>query len=244
MRPESFSIFNKVEKYHWWFRVRRELLTLLLKKYYPHLYNPKLKILNIGCGTGEESLALRLLGEVYSLDSSSEALEFCRKKGLKNLYQGVAQRLPFGDSFFDLVVSLDVLEHLKDDVSAVNETKRVLKEGGIFICFVPAFLFLWSKQDNVLMHYRRYTQKSLALLFINKWQCLKLTYFNFFLFLPIFLMRIISNFFNLGQKDEVEQLSFLNLVFYKIFKSELLFLRYLNFPFGVSLLGVFQKKNI
>jgi len=241
MRKETFEIINKMEERHWWFRVKRRLVILLLKKYSKN--RKDLCILDIGCGTGLVSKALQPFGEIHSLDPSEDALQFCQQKGLQNLHQGTIHNLPFKNQFFDVVIALDVLEHVRDDQGAVNEIKRVLKEGGIFICFVPAFLFLWSKQDEILMHQRRYTCPSLSVLFSTGWQCLKISYFNFFLFPAIFLARIIKNALKSEFKDEAEQLSLLNKIFYQIFKLELKFLPYFSFPFGVSLLAVYKKNK-
>jgi len=240
MFDSSFEIMNRVEEKHWWFRVRRELLVLLLNKY--QIKNQEMSILDVGCGTGLNSVVLSDFGVVSSLDVSVAALDYCRAKGLTNVYSGSAEELPFHDGSFDVVVAMDVLEHLNDDVKAANEIRRVLKNGGLFICFVPAFQFLWSKQDEILMHHRRYTRFSLINLFCNGWQKIRVSYFNSFLFLMILCVRFFERFLRLKQrKDEVEKMSFFNKLFYLIFRSELPILSNFNFPFGVSLLGVFKK---
>lgn len=240
MNDASFKIMEKIEKTHWWFRVRCELLLRLVRKYFKN--NKDLQILDIGCGTGYVSKILAPLGVVFSIDPSEMALQVCKNQGLKNLYLGNVDKLPFPDNYFDLVVALDVLEHVKDDKQAVNEIHRVLKFQGILICFVPAFKSLWSEQDEVLMHYRRYNQHLLNLLFDNEWECLKMSYFNFFLFPFIFFIRKFKKLLRLKQKkDEIEQVSFLNPLFYWIFKREIFFLSCWRFPFGVSLLAVYKK---
>ncbi|MBI5728701.1 MAG: class I SAM-dependent methyltransferase [Candidatus Magasanikbacteria bacterium] len=241
MNVEAYGVLYKVEKEHWWTRVRARLLRLLVKRYFIHSGN--LKILDVGCGTGLNSKLLESFGTVYSLDVSEEALRFCSEQRLKNLYRGEANSLPFGDGNFDLVIALDVFEHLKDDQGATQEIKRVLKPGGIFICFVPAFSFLWSAHDEYLMHQRRYDKKSLEALFVSGWTKNKVSYFNFFLFPPIVFMRFIIKLFKLKDKDSFERLSTLNAVFYAIFKAELPLLRLIDFPFGVSLLAVYQKNT-
>lgn len=242
MLDSSFEIMRKREAKHWWFRGRTYLLILLLKNYFKNQIN--LKILDVGCGTGLNSQAMADFGEVFSLDASSEALSYCRQKGLSNLYHGRLENLPFNDNCFDLVVALDVLEHIENDRAAVEEINRVLKKGGILISFVPAFKILWSEQDVILKHFRRYTRQSILNLLGNDWQCLKISYFNFLLFPFIFLARFLKNIFGLySQKDELEQLTIFNKLFYFIFSRELFLLKYMNLPYGVSLLGVFRKIN-
>lgn len=240
MQNLSFEITHRVEKEHWWFRVRYKLLLMLIRKYSKN--NKELQILDIGCGTGYISKLIAPLGVIFSVDPSEAAMQVCRSQGLKNLYLGTADKLPFLDDHFDLVIALDVLEHVKDDKQAVNEIYRVLKPDGILICFVPAFMSLWSEQDDILMHYRRYTRESLGLLFDSGWKCLKISYFNFFLFPFIFFIRKSKKLFGLRQKnDEVEQVSFLNPLLFWIFEKEIFFLSHWRFSFGVSLLAVYKK---
>ena len=199
-------------------------------------------ILDVGCGTGLISADLQKLGEVHSLDQSAKAVLFCKKKGLQNTYQGNVCDLPFKANMFDLVVALDVLEHIEDDHLAIQEISRVLKNQGTFICFVPAFPFLWTEQDSILKHWRRYTKTTLNNLFNTEWSCIKIGYFNSLLFPIIFTIRIFKKILNIkSKKDELEQMSSLNDMLYYIFKSELAVLPRFGFPFGVSLMGVYRK---
>lgn len=233
---------DEVEESHWWFRVRKELISELVKRYRPKK-EQQLKILDLGCGTGMISKELESFGAVFAVDPSVESQDFCGKKGIKNFYKGSAENIPFDDNVFDVVVMLDVLEHIKDDASTVKEVRRVLKPGGAFIFFVPALPFLWSEHDEVFLHFRRYTRKTLSALFAEEWKMLRMSYFNFFLFLPILSMRAISLIFNIGSKNGVEQATALNGILYRIFHLEVPCLSYINFPLGVSLLGVYEKQE-
>ena len=151
--------------------------------------------------------------------------------------------MPFIDKQFDVVVILDVLEHVSDDSCAVTEIRRVLKQNGLVICFVPAFSFLWSPQDELLGHFRRYTKTTLADLFEEGWECKKISYFNFLLSPFIFLIRLVKKLKKKSRwKDEVDSFPLCNKIFYWIFSSEIFFLKKFNFPFGISLLAVYRKK--
>ena len=240
MNIDAYRVLFKVEKEHWWTKVRAQLLSLLVKKFVP--LSGDLKILDVGCGTGLNSKLLASFGRMSSLDISEDALHFCAEQGLKNLYKGEANVLPFEDENFDLVIALDVLEHLKDDNGAVLEIRRVLKPCGVFICFIPAFSFLWSAHDEYLMHQRRYNKVSLEKLFDSGWTKKKVSYFNFFLFPLIVVMRVSIKLFRIKDKDSFERLSAFNTIFYTIFKTELPLLKLISLPFGCSLLAIYQKK--
>jgi len=105
--------------------------------------NPAARVLNIGVGNGTlESLALIRGVDIWSLDPSKRAIDRLRQVldvGEK-AQTGYSQALPFPDSHFDAVVMSEVLEHLDDAVleETLDEVRRVLRPGGIFIGTVPA----------------------------------------------------------------------------------------------------------
>ncbi len=121
-----------------------------------------LALLDVGCGTGAMSARVQRWGKVVSMDYSSLALQYCRRRGLQHLAQGDAMKLPFQTSSFDTILCMDVLEHLPDDVTALCEFLRVLKPGGRMLATVPAYPHLWSEHDTALMHYRRYLRPELS----------------------------------------------------------------------------------
>jgi SAM-dependent methyltransferase len=97
--------------------------------------------------------------------------------------------LPYRDERFDLVISIDVLEHVDDDASALREIYRVCRRGGMLIATVPAFNFLWSRRDEQLHHKRRYSLEQ----FRSKvsragFKVIRATYINMPFFVPLFLM--------------------------------------------------------
>jgi SAM-dependent methyltransferase len=68
------------------------------------------------------------------------------------------------DNAYDVVVAINVLEHVEDDAKAACEVARILRPGGIFVVEVPAGPSLYDGYDACLMHYRRYTKASLRAL--------------------------------------------------------------------------------
>src|SRR3989344_9258648 len=115
---------NEVETLHWWWEGRRQLVKILLgKKKYE-------TILDVGYGTGEMMTYLKSAfpkARLFGIDTSSRAINYARERGHKNIIKANAMRLPYKNNYFDAVLFLDVLEHIKDDQRCINEAKRVLK---------------------------------------------------------------------------------------------------------------------
>lgn len=242
MHTDCYHKMYETEEGHWWFKGKTAIAKALIRRYFG---NGK-KILDVGCGTGFFSKSLALSGyEVTSVDGSELALEYCKKRGLKNLILSDACKLPFPDNSFDAVVALDILEHIKDDGVAVKEWTRVLKPGGIMLIFVPALQLLWSPQDIKLEHYRRYDKDALGKA-LRGMRIEKLSYFNTLLFLPVFLFRIVTNISPslLKNRDELDITGpKINYLLEKIFSFESRYLVNSNFPIGVSLLAVSRKED-
>ncbi len=81
---------------------------------------------------------------------------------------------------FDTVFALNVVEHIKDDVAAIANCKKLLKKEGNLIILVPAYQSLYNTFDEVLEHYRRYNKKTLKELFTqNNIKVIHGQYYNF-----------------------------------------------------------------
>lgn len=245
MEQHTYGIMNDVEDKHWWFVGRRAILESFLERISDDLRttNNELRILDVGCGTGANLEMLKKYGASEGVDVSDDALEFCRKKGLK-VHKGLAEELPFADETFDLVTALDVVEHLDDDVAGLAEMHRILKKGGKTLIFVPAFMWLWGVQDDISNHRIRYTKKQIVeRLEKAGFTIERATYANWTFFAPILVGRTIMKI--TGIKPESENnvnVSALNGIFGKIFSSEKYWLKNFDFPFGVSIVISAVKK--
>ena len=130
----------------------------------------KSRLLDIGCGSGEISLALQRLGyEVCGVDFSSKAIELAQEAGLECEQVDVDQGLPMADSSYDVVWAGDVMEHVFDPIGVLTEISRVLKSDGVFYATIPHDLH-WktriktligsSYQEGVYRKYRQYKHHS------------------------------------------------------------------------------------
>jgi SAM-dependent methyltransferase len=244
MQQHTYAIMDEVEGSHWWFVGRRAILESFLETIVPSLRSEDStpKILDVGCGTGANIEMLSAYGEAEGVDVSDDALEFCRKKGLK-VQKGLAESLPYADQAFDLTTALDVVEHLDDDIAGLREMFRVTKKGGYSLIFVPAFMWLWGVQDDISNHRIRYNKQQIVdRLKAAGYAVERATYANWTFFPPILGGRLIMKL--TGIKPESENninVSALNGVFGKLFGAERFWLRNFNFPFGVSIVVVARR---
>jgi SAM-dependent methyltransferase len=238
----AYAVEAQVEADHWWFVGRRRLITKLLRRFEVSRVSP---VLDIGTGTGSNLRMLQELGfaDVTGVDNSEDARRFCHEKGLGSVERGDACSLPFPVASFNLVLATDIIEHVEDDVGALKEISRVLKPGGKAIITVPAITALWGLQDDVSHHKRRYRKAELlAAIAKAGLQAEEAFYFNYLLFVPIWLGRKFIRLFNVSIKSE-NQLNtpVLNRLLTWIFTIDVKTAPLLSPPFGVSILAVVHQ---
>lgn len=245
MQAHHYPIIYEIEETHWWYVGRRRLLESFVADICKTLNKSELRILDVGCGTGANLKMLAGYGRSEGVELSKQALDFCRQRGLDGVRRGAAESLPYDDNSFDLVTSLDVLEHLDDDRAALAEIRRVLRPAGSALLFVPAFMFLWGVQDDVSNHRRRYTLPGLIrVVTAAGLQVERTSYANFTFFFPVLLVRWVMRVLKLRLDTEYGiNLPLVNRLFAKIFAAERFLLRRASFPFGVSVVCLAKKAN-
>jgi len=171
----------------WWYAGQRAIATALLE---PALPPGRALVLDAGCGTGFNLLALSRLGAAVGIDLAPEALAFCRERGVRALRASLLA-LPFPEGTFDAVTSFDVIYHawVADDRAAVAEMARVVRPGGLLLVRVPALRALWGAHDVEVQSRHRYTRGELITLLGGcGLRVERATYCNSFL-LPLLLAR-------------------------------------------------------
>jgi len=234
--------YHRLEGIHWWSVGRRDMILKLLSG-----AGKELKILDAGCAGGAllKFLAKNGYRNISGIDVSSDAVAFCRKNGIENVSMADAAKTGFKDGEFDVVIASDVLEHIKDEATALAEWRRILKNGGKLLVFTPAFRFLWSGHDEVNRHFRRYSAPELERALKNAgFHIKRISYWNFCLFFPVAIIRLLSHFSNNSKNKEgqfYELNKFMNKLLVALLKAENFVLTKINFPFGISVFAIAEK---
>jgi len=200
METDVYRLVHELACQHWWFRGREAVITALLGKVgLPE----RPRVLDAGCGAGQNMQLYSRLGATEGFDPSPEAVAYCRRRGLDNVRQGTMEEIPFEASSFDLLTATDVLEHVADDGRGMRELSRVAAPGASLILTVPAYGWMWTDEDVRLGHMRRYTRPALrALVRRNGWEPTFDTYFNTVLLAPIASARKLRQ--SLGSRESAE----------------------------------------
>lgn len=238
MEPQLLREQAALENWHWWFVARRRIIDGVVEG----LGLPAdARILEAGCGTGGNLPMLARHGEVFAFDVSETARRLAAEWGNARLAAGsLPDRIPFAEGGFDLIVLLDVLEHIEDDGAALRALRPRLKPGGQLLVTVPALPALWSYHDERHQHFRRYRKSELgARLREAGYELATLSYFNILL-LPLVAGARVARRLNAGgcKDDLVPPAPWLNGLLKGVFAAERHLVGKFPLPVGVSLLAV------
>lgn len=152
------ELAGKVARHPWWAARGRLLLALLSR-----LGDSRdSRVIEVGCGWGTNLTALERAGyHVVGLDISRQALERIDRPDRQLVEADLTQDLPADAPQYDVVLALDVIEHVDDDRAVVRRLAQLARPGGHVIVSVPALPELFSEFDSVQGHRRRYTPETL-----------------------------------------------------------------------------------
>jgi SAM-dependent methyltransferase len=243
MDTATYAAEAVLEENHWWYVGRRALFSDTIKTFgLPE----NADILDVGTSAGTSLRMLRELGfsRVHGVDQSPDAIRFCAEKGLGKVDLGDICALPFDNRRFDLVLATDIIEHVEDDLLALRELHRVLKPGGYLLLTVPTFPILWGLEDEVSHHKRRYRLPEL-LEKLNQTNLVptQYFYFNYLLFLPILVTRLLMRMINVKVATEGEiNTAWTNRVLAPLFRFDVMTASRVRPLVGVSALAVATRK--
>lgn len=241
MEETLFDALYRDSDRHWWFRGRRRIVFSLLDR----SFRPGGRVLDLGCGAGNNLAPLARYGEVWGADPSPRALAYCRRRFAGRLDEvRLPDLVPYPDASFDLIVMFDVLEHVEDDAGAARAVLRLLRPGGALALTVPALRWLWSAHDVEHGHYRRYHRPALrALLASAGFEVRKLSYTNTFLLPAVAAARFLLPPRFYSAKDLKPGTRPAAKVLEWVFSCERHLIRFGALPLGASLVALCRRPH-
>lgn len=243
MEAEVYARMAELDSEHWWFAARREILESVIRR----VVRPpeQARILEIGCGTGHNLEMLSKFGTVEATELNDKARELAAKRLGREVERAALPDLSaVGDSKFDLIALLDVLEHISDDRPALNAIASVLKPRGKLLVTVPANPWMWSAHDVAHHHYRRYRRSQLRRLAEDAGFTVELlSPFNTLLFPAVAGARFVGKLTGRESADDSLPSKPVNWVLRSVFSLEKSLVGLIPLPFGVSLVAVFRQSD-
>jgi SAM-dependent methyltransferase len=251
----GFETLAEMQDRHFWYQGRHRFLLHAVDRYVI-AKGVELTAIDLGGGVGGwvRDLARsrpKLFKTLALADSSLVALNWAKSILPSNVerYQIDLMDLQM-DECWDAAFLLDVIEHLPDDLGAMIQAKNALKKGGLLFVTTPAFPCFWSYNDDLAHHLRRYRKRDFKRLADDAG--LKLVdarYFMFFLSPAYLVSRLKPGIRNLSDEQRKELAArqhavprgILNEVLASIFNAETPIGHWVSFPWGTSILGVFEK---
>lgn len=232
-----------LEQSQWWYRGTREICFSILEPFIQG--RPSMEILDVGCGTGGNLLALSRYGHARGIDIDPLCVDYCRQKGL-DVSAGTMSDLRQPPASLDLLTMFDVLYHVEphDTVQTLRGMADAIRPGGLIAFREPAMDIARGWHDRAVNGRQRFTTTGIAAsLRAAGFDPLRVTYLNSVLFPPIVLVRRLQDLRQPSHaKSDVEDTSDpINSLLLGILRFERALLRTIDLPFGVSLFAVAQR---
>lgn len=189
----------QVEDNSFWFAHRNRCIISLVK----HFSNEEV-FWDIGGGNGfvARGLQQNSIESVLVEPGIAGALN-ARDRGIKNVICSTLENIELVPGAIKAAGMFDVIEHIENDVEFLSTVGKSMEPAGMVYITVPAFKFIWSKDDDYAGHFRRYTIKSANKLMTDSgFEPFFSSYLFFPLPLPIFLLRSLPSIFGIKQKEE------------------------------------------
>lgn len=245
MKKSEYARMAERERTYWWHLGRLKIIETYIQR--AKGQKNKIKMLNVGCGTGGTIDMLEQFGKVDNVDISDDAIKFMEQNGYTNIVKVDDIKLPFKDKTYDIVGAFDVLEHIENQTGALREWKRVLKDDGAIVVTIPAYQWLWGDHDVSLHHQRRYTTKRIKLAAREAGLRPEKKSYAIVFSLPLVVtFRFINKL--LGRKTDsetsyVDVPNWVNKLFSNFLYAEAKAQKYVSFPAGTSVVAILRKES-
>jgi SAM-dependent methyltransferase len=154
MEAAYTAAYADLHRRHWWWRVRERILLDRIRELRGDRARSA-RILDIGCGAGLLFDALEQFGHVEGIESDRIAVEQSGR-WRSRIHLGTLDTFT-ADSAFDLILALDVVEHVRTPETMLRQAARLLAPDGRMLITTPAFQWLWTSHDTLNHHFKRYT---------------------------------------------------------------------------------------
>ena len=229
------------ERSYWWHVSKRALVIELLRRHFP----APARLVEGGVGGGANLVAFRDLGyRVSGFDVIPESVAHCHELGLDDVRtHDLQQPWQITDGPAQVVVLLDVLEHIPDPIAALRSAAATLDEGGGIVVTVPAIPALMGPWDRMLGHYRRYTRRMLrAQARAAGLQVAWVSHWNAFTLPPALVMRTLEKLGRQKRSAEFPRVSpAVNALLIATAGAERRLIRTVGMPAGLSLVGILKR---
>jgi len=236
----------RVERDHFWFRGFRRFVSLFVRE--AVRARPAARILDCGSGTGVNLALLRGYGRPVGIDLTWTGLAFARGRGERQIAQASAAQLPFATGTFDVVTSFDVIYALPDadESAALEEMHRVLKPGGYIVVNAAAMELLKGNHSVLAGEIRRYSRRTLAARLTRVgFEVRRMTYTNATIAPIVAAVRLVQRLS--GHEESHQEISIppmpVNAALTGLLALEAAAMRYVDMPFGSSLLALARKRD-
>jgi SAM-dependent methyltransferase len=148
----------RIEEKSFWFLHRRDCVIRMIETFPPEHF-----IMDVGGGNGLIAAGLKDSGfNVVLLEPNINSAIHASQRGIEQIICATTGQAQLESHSIPAVGVFDVLEHIEDDRSFLNQVRDILEPQGKLYLTVPAFGFLWSMEDQYARHFRRYRLGSLG----------------------------------------------------------------------------------
>ena len=238
MDRSAYASMSTQEQDHWWFVARRAIIDHLVRAHVP--LPSGARILEAGCGTGGNLALLAQYGVLDAMEYDEDARASATARGLCRVEAGaLPNAVGFGETRYDMIALLDVLEHIDEDEASLRALGARLAPNGRLLLTVPAAPWLWSDHDVLHHHKRRYTHERMLDVVCAAGLKVEVSgYFNSLLFPLAVAQRVAHQLLRRDTPLDARPSPLVNAALQRVFAAERHLLGRIPFPMGLSLYAI------